>query len=76
MPWIPKEACAIGARLGNRSVFILDPRLFFKENIKFFFFKSWTLQRMSRTTKHVSKAGKVDPGDRVTLSVKFALHQS
>ena len=30
------------------------------------------LQRMSRTTKHVSKAGKVDPGVRVTLSVKFA----
>ena len=23
-------------------------------------------------TKHVSKAGKVDPGDRVTLPVKFA----
>ena len=30
------------------------------------------LQRMSRTTKHVSKAGKVDPGVRVTLPVKFA----
>ena len=27
---------------------------------------------MSRMTKHVSKAGKVDPGDRVTLPVKFA----
>ena len=24
----PLEACAFGARLGNRSVFILDPRLF------------------------------------------------
>ena len=36
------------------------------------YFKSWTLQRMSRMTKHVSKAGKVDPGDRVTLLVKFA----
>ena len=35
-------------------------------------FQSWTLQRMSRMTKHVSKAGKVDPGDRVTLPVKFA----
>ena len=23
----PPEACAFGARLGNRSVFILDPRL-------------------------------------------------
>ena len=30
------------------------------------------LQRMSRTTKHVSKAGKVDPGDSVTIPVKFA----
>ena len=29
------------------------------------------LQRMSRMTKHVSKAGKVDSGDRVTLPVKF-----
>jgi len=27
---------------------------------------------MSRMTKHVIKAGKVDPGDRVTLAVKFA----
>ena len=27
---------------------------------------------MSGMTKHVSKAGKVDPGDRVTLPVKFA----
>ena len=25
--------------------------------------KEGTLQRMSRMTKHVSKAGKVDPGD-------------
>ena len=30
------------------------------------------LQRMSRITKHVSKARKVDSGVRVTLSVKFA----
>ena len=30
------------------------------------------LQRMSPMTKHVSKAGKVDPGVRVTLTVKFA----
>ena len=29
-------------------------------------------QRISRMMKHVSKAGKVDPGDRVTLRVKFA----
>ena len=45
------------------------------ENFKFYF-KSWTLQRMSRVTKHVSKAGKVDPDDRVTLLVtKFACKQ-
>ena len=37
-----------------------------------FYFKSWTLQRLSRTTKNVSKAGKGDPGDRVALPVKFA----
>ena len=30
------------------------------------------LQRMSHITKHVSKAGKVEPGDRVTLPVKIA----
>ena len=30
---------------------------------------------MSRMTKHVSKAGKVHPGDRVTLLVKFACKQ-
>lgn len=30
------------------------------------------LQRISRMTKHVSKAGEVDPGDRVTLPVKLA----
>ena len=29
------------------------------------------LQRMSRMTKHVRKAGKVDPGDMVTLPVKI-----
>ena len=29
------------------------------------------LQRMSRMTKHVIKAGKVDPGDSVTLPGKF-----
>ena len=33
------------------------------------------LQRMSGMTKHVSKAGKVDPGDRVTLPVKFSCKQ-
>ena len=30
---------------------------------------------MSRMTKHVGKAGKVDPGDTVTLLVKFASKQ-
>ena len=30
------------------------------------------LQRMSCMTKHLSKAGKVDLGDRVTVHVKFA----
>ena len=30
---------------------------------------------MSRMTEHVSKASKVDPGDRVTLPVKFACKQ-
>ena len=75
MPWIPKEACAIGARLGNRSVFILDPRLFFKQNIKFFF-SNLGLYKECHARRNVSKAGKVDPGDRVTLPVKFASHQS
>ena len=27
---------------------------------------------MSRMTKHVNKAGKIDQGDRITLPVKFA----
>ena len=45
--------------------------MFSIENFKFYF-KPWTLQRMSHMTKHVSKAGKVDPGDRVALPVKFA----
>ena len=30
------------------------------------------LQRMSRMTKHISKAGKIDLGYIVTLPVKFA----
>ena len=34
--------------------------------------KFYDSQRISRTTKHISKAGKVDPGDRLTLPVKFA----
>ena len=31
------------------------------------------LQRISRVTKHVGKAGKVDPGDRVTLPCEICL---
>ena len=27
---------------------------------------------MSRVTKHIRKAGKVEPGDRITLPVKVA----
>ena len=46
--------------------------MFFIENFKFYF-KSWMFQMMSCMMKHVSKAGKVDPGDRVTLPVKFCL---
>ena len=41
------------------------------ENFKFIS-NCGPLQRMSRMTKHVSKACKVDQGDRVTLPVKFA----
>ena len=39
-----------------------------------YYFNLGPLQRMSRMTKHVSKAkaGKVDLGDGVTLPVKFA----
>ena len=48
--------------------------MFSIENFKFYF-KSLTLQRMSRMTKYVSKAGKVDAGDRATLPVKFACKQ-
>ena len=48
--------------------------MFSIENFKFYF-KPWMLQRMSHMTKHVSKAGKVDPGDRVALPVKFACKQ-
>ena len=41
------------------------------ENFKFYF-KYWTLPRMLGMTKQVSKAGKVEAGDRVTLPVKCA----
>ena len=45
--------------------------VFSMENFKIFS-SLGPLQRMSHMKKHVSKAGKVDPGDRVTLPVKFA----
>ena len=45
--------------------------MFSIENFKFYF-KSWTLERMLRMTKPVSKAGKNDCGDRVTLPGIFA----
>ena len=51
--------------------FFRNFNVFSIENFKFYL-KSWTLQGMSRMTKLVSKAGKVDPGDRVTLPVKLA----
>ena len=57
---------------GSYPVFLLS--MVSIENCKFYF-KFWTLQRMSRMTEHVSKASKVDPGDRVTLPVKFACKQ-
>ena len=51
--------------------FFREVNVFFIENFKFCF-KSWTLHRMSRMRKHVSKAGKVDPGgERVTRPAKF-----
>ena len=41
------------------------------ENFKLYF-KSWTLQRMPHMTKHVRKAGNVDPSNRVILPVNLA----
>ena len=40
--------------------------MFLKENFKVFS-NLGPLQRMSLMTKHASKAGKVDPGDTVTV---------
>ena len=45
----------------NILPFFREFNVFSIENFKFYF-KSWTLQRMSHMTKHVSKAGKVGPG--------------
>ena len=54
--------------------FFHEFNVFSIENFKFYF-KFWTLQRMPRMTKHPSKAGKVDPGDRVIPPVKFTCKQ-
>ena len=54
------------------SRFFREFNLFSIENSKFYF-KSWTLQRMSRMTKHVSKAGKVHQGDRVNPTCEIFL---
>ena len=51
--------------------FFSEFNVFSKENFKIIS-NFGPLQRMSRKTKHVSKACKVDPGDRETLPVKFA----
>ena len=45
--------------------FFCEFNVFSIENLKIIL-NFGPLQRMSRMTKHVSKAGKVDPGDRVT----------
>ena len=49
----------------------LEFNVFFMENLKIIS-NFGPVQRMSRMTKNVSKACKLDPGDRVTLHVKFA----
>ena len=57
----------------NILPFFREFNVFSIENFKFYF-KSWTLQRMSHMTKHVSKAGKVDPSNRVTLPLKLLIN--
>ena len=52
------------------STMIIFSLFFVKKNFKIIS-NLGRLQRMSRMTKHVSKA-KADPGDRVALPVKFA----
>ena len=53
------------------SLFFCEFNVFLIENFKVFSNLA-PLQRMSLMTKHVSKAGKVDPDDRATLPIKFA----
>ena len=55
----------------NTFSFIHEFNVFSIENFKIIS-NLGPLQRMSRMMKHISKAGKVDPGDRVTLTVTFA----
>ena len=52
-------------------LFFGEFNLFSLVNFKFYF-KCSTLQRMSSMIKHISYVGKVDPGDRVNLSMKLA----
>ena len=56
---------------------LIDPPNFL--TLVYFVWLFWLRRRgeggggsVHRQKKHVSKAGKVNPGDRVTLSVKFA----
>ena len=55
----------------NYFPFFREFNMFSSENFKIIS-NLRLLQRMSRMTKHVSKAGKVDACDRVPLPVKFA----
>ena len=55
----------------NIFPFFREFNVFSRENFKIIS-NFGPLQKMPRTTKHVSKAGKVDPVDRVTLPLKFA----
>ena len=53
------------------SYFFVNLTCFHRE-LQVFFQISDVTKNMSRMIKRVSKAGKVDPGNRVTLPVKFA----
>ena len=52
----------------NNFPFSCEFNVFFIENVKIIS-NVRPLQRMSNMTKHASKAGKVYPGDRVTLPI-------
>ena len=47
----------------NLSVFHLELQDYFKSKVY------WTVTKNVTHAKHVSKTGKIDPGDRVTLPV-------